>query len=646
MADERVITTVFRADISNFSKSTQDLNRYVSQVNSEFKLATSHLGKWSDSTEGLQAKLTQLNGVLTAEKKKLEGMEKAYADLVAQGKENTKEAQNLATAINNQRATVNTTIKNIEHYSGSLKELKDAGVDTREELDKLNKKNKELIDKAKALGGGILKGFAVGLAGVAGVCVGVVKGLASIVEETKELRTQMGQLETSFTQAGHSVEASEKTFGDLFGVLGDSGKATEASLQLGQLAKNEEELLDYTNILTGVYATFGDSLPVEGLAEAMNHTANLGSVQGNLADALEWSGINVDTFNEQLAGLTTEEERAKLINETLNGIYGETATKYKEVNAEVIEANKAQNAYNQAMADIGEKAQPIITTFKTAMVGVLQTVLDKFNEVDIEGIVSGIATVITESVTWILDNGDLLKALIIGIGTAFLTWKVATMIQTVVGAIKALTVATEGQTIAQRILNGVMKANPIGLIVTAVGLLVTAFVLLWNKCEGFRNFFIGMWEKIKTIASGVAGFIGDTFKSVMNTVKGVINGIIGLINGAIGAVNKISVKIPDWIPEFGGKKIGFNIPKIPKLAEGGIVDKPTLAMVGEAGREAVMPLENNTEWIDKLADKLGSKMGGGNTTNNFNYTFEKMETSRIALHKANLETMRIVGGRA
>lgn len=644
--NERVITTVFRADISNFSKSTQDLNRYVSQVNSEFKLATSHLGKWSDSTEGLQAKLTQLNGVLTAEKKKLEGMEEAYADLVAQGKENTKEAQNLATAINNQRATVNSTIKNIDHYSESLKELEDAGVETREELDKLNKENEELKENAKALGSGILKGFAVGLAGLATACVGVVKGLGSIVEETKELRTQMGQLETSFTEAGHSVESSEKTFSELFGVLGDSGKATEASLHLAQVAKNEEELLEYTNILTGVYSKFGDSLPVESMAEAISVSSTLGEVSGTLVDAFEFSGQSIDEHNEKLATMATAEERSAYIKEELNKIYAKTGEAYKETNKEVIEANKAQNEYNQAMADIGEKAQPIITTFKTAMVGVLQAVLEKFNEVDIEGIVSGISTVITESVTWILDNGDLLKALIIGIGTAFLTWKVATMIQTVVGAVKALTIATEGQTIAQRILNGVMKANPIGLVVTAVGLLVTAFALLWNKCEGFRNFFIGMWEKIKTIASGVAGFIGDTFTSVMNTVKGVVNGIISLINGAIGAVNKISVKIPDWVPEFGGKKFGFNIPKIPKLAEGGIVDKPTLAMVGEAGREAVVPLENNTEWIDKLADKLGSKMGGGNTTNNFNYTFEKMESSRLALHKAKIETMRIVGGRA
>lgn len=678
MADnERVITTVFRADISNFSKSTQDLNRYVSQVNSEFKLATSHLGKWSDSTEGLEAKITQLNGVLTAENKKLEMLESSYADLVAEGKENTKEAQNLATAINNQRATVISTAKSVEHYAGSLQELYDAGVDTRqeleqlrkaeiesakalekelaesakkasEELDKLNKENEELKENAKALGGNVLTGFAVGLAGLATACVGVVQGLAGIVEETKELRTQMGMIETSFSEAGHSAGSAEKTFDELFGVLGDSGKATEASLHLAQVAKNEEELLEYTNILTGVYSKFGDSLPVESMAEAISVSTTLGEVSGTLVDAFEFSGQSIDEHNAKLAEMATAEERSAYIKEELNKIYAKTGEAYKETNKEVIEANKAQNAYNQAMADIGEKAQPIITQFKTAMVGVLQTVLEKFNEVDIAGLVGQItngieyltATVLPPLMSglgWVLDN---LNWLVPVMGT------VVGLVAGISGAIKIYnTVVTIAKTV-QMAWNLAMTANPIGLVITAIGLLVTAFVVLWNKCEGFRNFFIGMWESIKKIGSSVAETIGKVFESTINTVKGVINGVISLINGAIGAINKISVKIPDWVPDLGGKTIGFNLKKIPKLAEGGVVDKPTLAMVGEAGREAVMPLEQNTEWIDKLADKLGSKMGGGNTTNNFNYTFERMETSRLALHKAKIETMRIVGGRA
>ena len=303
-------------------------------------------------------------------------------------------------------------------------------------------------------------------------------------------------------------------------------------------------------------------------------------------------------FNKQLEGLNTEEERAQLIQQTLNGIYGETANKYKEVNAGVIEGNKAQNEYNQAMAQLGEKVQPIITEFKLAMVGVLQSILEKFNEVDIKGIINGIANALSTTMQWIIDNKGTILAFILGVGSAFLTWKVGSMIMTVVNAIKVLTTTTKGMTLAQTLLNAVMKANPIGLVATAVGVLITAFTLLWQNCEGFRNFFTGMWD----------GFVG--------VVKGAVNGIIGFLNTLIKAINLVG----DGLGFISGGALHFEIGKIPYLAKGGVVDRPTLAMIGEAGKEAVMPLENNTGWINELADKLASKMqpSQATTTNNFN----------------------------
>ncbi len=646
--NEKTITTIFKADISNFSAATQQLNKNVANINSEFKNATASMGKWNDNTEGLNAKLNQLNATLTQEETRLKMLNDQYDDLVKQGKENTKEAQDLATAINNQGAKVKTIKKDIKYYSDSLKELTDAGVDSKKALEELNKKNKELKENAKKLGSGILKGAATGIAGIAAACVGALGSMAHLVEETKELRTQMGQLETTFTQQNLSVDAAKKTYDELYSVLGDSGKATEAAMHLGQLATSEKELEDYTNILTGVYATFGDSLPVEGLAEAINHTQQLGSggVQGNLADALEWSGVNLDEFNAKLEGLNTEEERAQLINSTLNGIYGETGEKYKEVNKDVIAANDAQNKYNTAMAGLAEKVQPAITSFKLNMVNVLQTVFDKLNEVDLEGFITKISNAITTVVnvalpplmtalTWVLDN---------------LNW-LAPLLATLLGTIGAISASIKIYNSVMKIAKTVqlawnlaLSANPIGVVIVAITALVAAFVLLWNKCEGFRNFFIGMWEAIKTAGKGAADFLGKTFNSIVGVIKGVINGMISIINGAIKAINKISVTVPDWVPEFGGRKFGFNLPTIPKLARGGIIDKPTLAMVGEAGKEAVMPLENNTAWIDKLADKLGSKMQPTNTTYTITNKFEKMETTRYALHKANLETKRILGG--
>ena len=100
-------------------------------------------------------------------------------------------------------------------------------------------------------------------------------------------------------------------------------------------------------------------------------------------------------------------------------------------------------------------------------------------------------------------------------------------------------------------------------------------------------------------------------------VKAPLNGVIGLINGAISGLNKIKLPSID-IPFFGTVGgWGFNIPKIPYLAKGGIVDSATLAVIGERGREVVMPLENNTGWISLLADKLASRMPVGSNDSSF-----------------------------
>lgn len=645
MADTREITTVFRADISQFSAATQQLNRNVAQVNSEFKVATASMQRWNDNTDGLRAKLTQLNGVLDAEKQRLGLLEAQYAELVRQGKANTQEAQKLATAINNQKAKVLETEKSIDHYTDSLKELEKAGVETKEELDDLNQSLEDQKQSAKELGGGIMKGAALGVAGFAAACAGALGTLSSIVEETKELRTQMGQLETAFTTQGHSVEASKKTFDDLFSVMGDSGAATEAALHLGEFAKSEKELEELTNSLTGAYAKFGTSLPLENIAEGASTTLTLNQANAGMVDAIEFAGGSVEEFNEKLQSLDTEEEKRAFILQTLNDSYGEAGEKYKEVNKDVIEANKAQNEYNQTMADVAEKVQPAITSFKLAMVEVLQTIMAKFSEADIAGLITGITNVITTLVntvlpplmtalSWVLDNLNWLAPLLGGlVGT----------ITAISAAIKIYNGVMKIAKTVQLAWNMVLAANPIGIVITAIGLLVAAFVVLWNKCEGFRKFFINLWDTIKNIGINAADSIGEAFTSAMSVAKGAINGIISAINGAIRAINKIKVNIPDWVPEFGGRTIGFKLKEIPKLAAGGIIDKPTLAMVGEAGKEAVMPLENNTAWIDKLADKLNGKMGASNSYT-INNNFERMETSRLALHKANLETKRILGG--
>ena len=123
--------------------------------------------------------------------------------------------------------------------------------------------------------------------------------------------------------------------------------------------------------------------------------------------------------------------------------------------------------------------------------------------------------------------------------------------------------------------------------------------------------FTGNWSRAW---NGVKEIFRGVFQSLAGIVKAPMNALISIINAAISGINSISFDVPDWIPGIGGSHFGPHIGKIPYLARGGIVNQPTLAMVGEAGKEAVMPLENNTGWISNLAGQIASQLPQG--TNN------------------------------
>jgi hypothetical protein len=131
-----------------------------------------------------------------------------------------------------------------------------------------------------------------------------------------------------------------------------------------------------------------------------------------------------------------------------------------------------------------------------------------------------------------------------------------------------------------------MSANPIMLVVLAIAALVAALVLAYKNSEAFRNVVDKLFSAIKTGVTASVDFIKGYLETVMGFYKSIFNGIAKLWNNTIG---KLSFSVPDWVPGLGGK--GFSVPNIPMLAEGGIVNSPTLAMIGEAGPEAVVPLD-------------------------------------------------------
>lgn len=249
--------------------------------------------------------------------------------------------------------------------------------------------------------------------------------------------------------------------------------------------------------------------------------------------------------------------------------------------------------------------------------------------------------------------------------------------------VRGISIAVIGaQTVAQWALNSAFLACPITWIVIGIAALIAVFVLLWNKCEGFRNFFIAMWQRIQsaiqnfdlwittamttdwTTSFGALGAILNSFffivGSVWNSIKlvfqgivdfvtgiftgnwslawqGVVeifsgimsgigsvmkaplNAVIGLINAAIGGINSISIDIPDWVPDWAGGGKHFGA-NIPQIP---LLAKGGIADIpsicGEAGPESVIPLKRNNPRSISLLEKTASIVNpGGNNKDNGN----------------------------
>jgi hypothetical protein len=152
-------------------------------------------------------------------------------------------------------------------------------------------------------------------------------------------------------------------------------------------------------------------------------------------------------------------------------------------------------------------------------------------------------------------------------------------------AIKAWTIATQIATGAQAAFNFVMSANPIALVILGIVAFVAALVVLYKKFDVVRETVDAVFSFIKNGVTASLDFLKDYISGVLNIYRSIFNTIAKLWNNSIG---KLSFEFPDWVPGYGGK--GFSVPNIPMLAEGGIVTSPTLALIGEKGPEAVVPL--------------------------------------------------------
>lgn len=563
MANE-TLGASFSIDVTNLKTGLAQANRLIKESESEFRAAAAGMDDWTQSESGLNSKIKSLNQITEIQRKKVEALQKEYDRLIADGLDPaSKEAVELRTKINNETAAMEKSEKETEELTEALRKLKEEQNDAGEAADDASEKTGGF--------GAVARNVAVNsIAAIATACAGAVTAFFGLAESTREARANMAKLETGFTTAGLSAEAATNTYNELYGVLGDDGQATEAAAHLAQLANNEEDLAKWTNIATGVYATFGDSLPIEGLTEAANETAKTGALTGGLADALNWAGVSEDEFQASLDACTTEQERQALITETLNGLYSEAADAYAENNAEVIAANKAQAQLNDAMNDLGAIAEPIMTTLKTLAADLLTTITP---------FVSLMGEGLAGALNGTAGAADSLADGLTGVLTTIIN-KIVEMlpfiIQTIVAIVPKLLTALLGQlpTILQTLINMVIQVvnalsamlpTIIAAIMQVLPQLINALIAsIPQLLQAAIQLLMAIVQAIPTIITALIGALPSVIQTIITAIT---TSIPLLLDAAI----QLLMAIIDAIPTIIDALI-LNLPLIIDAIINGVLD--------------------------------------------------------------------------
>ena len=583
--EEQIKSQIILEGEKEYRSACKGINASLREIGSEMKLATAEFGDNAESIDALTRKQDILKKSLEEQAKKAKAAEDALKKMRDGAIEPTNPAyQKMQTALNNTKADMVKIQKEIDDTSEKLKKSKIDWESVGETVGKVG----------KAIGAGVAAmGAAIGAA------AGAFLGLA---ESTREARENMGKLETGFTTAGHSAEDAKNTYTELYGILGDDGQATEAAAHLAKLTNNEKELATWTDIATGVYATFGDSLPIENLTEAANETAKTGAITGGLADALNWAGVSEDEFQASLDKCGTEQERQALITETLNGLYSDAAKKYREVNGDIIDAQKATASLNSAMAELGAIAEPIVTKLKQLAADLLQQITP-FVELIGNGLVGaltgaegaaqqftdgllGMVTFAIQKLTEMLPTFinfafQMIANIATGIAQALPTL-VPSLVQLVTDIVQVLIdniplLIDAALQLVTGLAQGIINAIPV--LVAALPTLITSLIdgllsaipqIIQAGIDLLTSLITALPEIIATIVAAIPEIINGIITALLENIPLIIQAGIDLLVALIQALPQIITTIVQAIPQIISGIVNALVQNIPQIIQAGV----------------------------------------------------------------------------
>lgn len=532
---------------------------------------------WSDSTSKAQ-KLTEEQMHIVAQMDnygKQAQVLKQQLELLENAEEKNERA------ISEKRSELNQAQGALNEYKSRLSQIDEELNSSTSKLEKCGKAFEKLGDKVKSAGEKLDK--------VSKAAVGVGTAALATVPATQEYRKIMASLESSSELAGYSAEETKASYEKLYGVLGDDQTAATTTANLQALGLSQKELNQVINGAVGAWAKYGDSIPIDGLAESINETVRAGTITGTFADVVNWGskenerfGVTLkanteankewndavnncetaeDFFNLAMQDAGSQAERMNLVMQLLSeqGLT-QAGEKWQENNGNLIEGNKATANLQEATAELAETMAPIVTNITEIMT----QLLEKFNELP-EGsknfVLCGVVAVAALSPLF-----KIIGTLTGGVG------KFVVGLSKIPGVISIVGTGAKA-------LWAILAAHPL-LILIAV------LITLYAKCEWFRD------------------GVNKIFKTIANIVKNAINKIKNYMN--------FKWELPKLkLPQVSIKgKFSLSPPSVPKFsikwnADGAILNKPTLFGMaggvlqggGEAGKEAVLPIEKLKSYI-------------------------------------------------
>ena len=288
-----------------------------------------------------------------------------------------------------------------------LKEAKESSDQCAKSIDEFGR---DVKDAGEEVGGfdlslDNLKNILAGGAVIGGVTA-LADAMFSVVEETEEFRKIMGTLETSSQAAGYSADETAEAYKRLHGVLGDTQTSATTLANLQAIGMEQEDLITVIDAATGAWSKYGDSIPIDGLAESINETIRAGQVTGTFADVLNWGSDELETFgvalkedteankewnkavmdcktsedyfNLALQECETQAERTQLMLKVLEeqGL-ADLGREWREVNKDIVDMNEAEGELEAAMARLGGILAPLAADLVIFGADALTYVIDK-----------------------------------------------------------------------------------------------------------------------------------------------------------------------------------------------------------------------------------------------------------------------------